>query len=274
MPSSQSQRTPLFFIGHGSPMNALADNSFTQSLKSMRTHCPSPKAILCISAHWMTEGSWVTAMPKPKTIHDFYGFPEELFNVQYPAPGSPEIAEHISKTILDPKIHTDNEMWGLDHGAWSVLKHIYPEAQIPVLQLSLHMEMPPEYHFKMGQQLRPLRDQGILIVGSGNIVHNLRVIKWGADPEPYDWAIEFDQWSKEKLEARDFRAFVTDFHKSEAGKKSVPTNEHYFPLLYVLGASDENDQLHFDFEGIQNASISMRTFSLGEMSNRRSNAST
>ena len=258
---SSSEKMPVWFIGHGSPMNAIDDNAFTQSLKGMRASCPSPKAILCISAHWMTEGSWVTAMENPKTIHDFYGFPQKLFEVQYPAPGSPEIADLVSKISSDPRVHKDHEMWGLDHGTWSVLRHIFPEAEIPVLQLSLHMEKPPSYHFRLGEMLKPLRDQGILIVGSGNIVHNLHVIKWGPNPEPYDWAIEFDQWAKEKLEERDFNAFITDCRQTEAGKKSIPTFEHYFPLLYALGASDEKDRLHFEFEEIHNASISMRTFS-------------
>lgn len=256
-----SKKAPVIFIGHGSPMNAIQTNDFTKSLEGLRSLFPNPLAILCISAHWMTEGSWVTAMPNPKTIHDFYGFPQPLFDVQYPAPGSPAIAEMISELCLDPKIHKDNEMWGLDHGTWSVLRHIFPEADIPVLQLSLHMEKTAEYHYKLGQQLKTLREKGILIVGSGNIVHNLRVIKWEPNPEPYEWAIEFDQWSKEKLLAGDHKAFINDYLKSYAGKLSVPTNEHYYPLLYTLGASDENDQMKFEFEGIHNGSISMRTIS-------------
>jgi 4,5-DOPA dioxygenase extradiol len=255
------KKAPVIFIGHGSPMNAIEKNDFTKSLEGLRRLYPNPKAILCISAHWMTEGSWVTAMSKPKTIHDFYGFPQALFDVQYPAPGSPEIADLISQSTLDPKIHKDEEMWGLDHGTWSVLRHIFPDADVPVLQLSLHMEKPAEYHLKLGQQLNQLREKGILIIGSGNIVHNLRVIKWEPNPEPYDWAIEFDKWSKEKIIARDFNALINDYRKFHAGELSVPTNEHYFPLLYTLGALDENDHLTFEYEGIQNGSISMRTIS-------------
>ena len=252
-------RTPVWFIGHGSPMNALENNSFTQTLGKLRELCPNPKAILCISAHWMTEGTWATHMKSPKTIHDFYGFPEALFAIQYPAPGSPEIAELVSRTV--PEVHLDDEMWGLDHGTWSVLRHVFPKADVPVLQLSLHMEKPPAYHYELGIKLRSLRDEGVLIVGSGNIVHNLSKIKWKPDSEPFDWALEFDAWAKEKIVARDHAALTTEFDKFPAGKLSVPTNEHYYPLLYALGASDEKDTLVFDFEGIQNASISMRTMS-------------
>lgn len=252
-------RAPVYFVGHGSPMNAIETNEFTESLRRMRAHYPDPRAILCVSAHWMTEGSWITRMPHPKTIHDFWGFPKALFDVQYPAPGSPEIAEEICAAILDPKIHPDDEMWGFDHGTWSVLRHIFPEALTPVLQLSVYISQPSEYHYKMGTQLRALRERGILIVASGNIVHNLRRIRWETQPEPYPWAIEFDEWAKEKLLARDHQALVSDFQKTEAARLSVPTPDHYFPLLYALGASDLNDEIHFEFEGIHNSSISMRT---------------
>lgn len=254
-------REPIFFIGHGSPMNALEDNSFTRTLKSMRSLSPAPEAILCISAHWMTEGSWVTAMKQPKTIHDFYGFPQELFEIQYPAPGDPQMAGRVSDLTEDPKVHLDKEMWGLDHGAWSVLRHIFPDADVPVLQLSLHLEQPPEYHFRLGRQLLKLRDQGVLIVGSGNVVHNLRRMDWNTDASPFDWAVEYDAWIKEKLLARDTDALVQRFRDTEAGRLSVPTVEHYLPLLYVLGAADESDRLNFHFEEIHNASISMRTLS-------------
>lgn len=242
-------------------MNALENNPFTQALGKLRTLCPDPKAILCISAHWMAEGTWVTHMKHPKTIHDFYGFPEELFAIQYPAPGSPEVAELVASTVTDQKIHLDDEMWGLDHGTWSVLRHIYPDANVPVLQLSLYMTQPPEYHYKLGTQLRQLREHGILIVGSGNIVHNLRKIRWEAEAKPYNWAIEFDEWVKSHLIKRDFQPLINEFTGFEAGKFSVPTSDHYYPMLYVLGAADENDELCFEFEGIQNSSISMRTLS-------------
>lgn len=255
------KRAPVIFIGHGSPMNAIANNEFTQSLNSIRNLYPYPKAILCISAHWMTEGTWLTHQKEPKTIHDFYGFPPALFDVQYPAPGHPELAEALAAKIKEPSLYLDDEMWGLDHGTWSVLRHIYPEADIPVIQLSLDMEKDASYHYELGKQLASLRDEGILIIGSGNIVHNLRVLKWGEDALPYDWAVKFDLWAKTKLEARDFKALISDYENSTEGKLSVPTPEHYYPLLYILGASLESDFLSFHYEEIQNASISMRTFS-------------
>jgi 4,5-DOPA dioxygenase extradiol len=253
--------TPVFFVGHGSPMNALEKNAFTQSLESMREFCPNPKAILCVSAHWMSERVWITNMKNPRTIHDFYGFPQALFDIQYPAPGDPVLAERISKIISSPKINLDNEMWGYDHGTWSVLRHIFPEARVPVLQLSLYIEQPASYHYHLGTKLKVLREQGILIIGSGNMVHNLRRIKWEHNAKPYDWAIEFDEWLKSRLTERDHRALIEDYFTTEMGKLSIPTAEHYYPLLYVLGASDKNDELHFEFEEIQNGSISMRTLS-------------
>jgi len=171
--SSAPDRMPVIFIGHGSPMNAVRDTPFTRKLGELGKRLPRPKAVLCISAHWMTEGTWVTHMQNPKTIHDFYGFPQELFDIQYPAPGDPGTAERISRNSSDPSIHPDNELWGLDHGTWSVLRHMYPAADVPVLQLSLNIIQGPEFHFALGKKLAHLRDEGILIVGSGNIVHNL-----------------------------------------------------------------------------------------------------
>ncbi len=181
---SQSTLMPVLFIGHGSPMNALADNRYTSTLRILGERLPRPRAILCVSAHWMTEGTWITHVRHPKTIHDFHGFPPELFEIQYPAPGSPEIAEEIQAFVNEPKIQADDEMWGLDHGAWSILRHMFPSAEIPVLQLSLYMAQPPEFHFKLGQQLQGLRKSGILIVGSGNVVHNLRKLQWDENAKP------------------------------------------------------------------------------------------
>lgn len=254
-------RAPVYFIGHGSPMNALAENAYTRALNRMQAIYPNPRAILCISAHWMTEGTWVTHMPKPKTIHDFYGFPQALFDVQYPAPGDPALAEMIAKTVARPNVHLDDEMWGLDHGTWSVLRHMYPKADIPVLQLSLYMSQPPEYHFQLGTRLRELRGHGVLIVGSGNIVHNLRQIRWEENAEPFDWAVEFDEWAKARLVERNYPALMNEYNRFEAGKLSVPTPDHYYPLLYTLGAADENDDLSFEYEEMQNGSISMRSLS-------------
>jgi len=261
--SFSTARMPIVFIGHGNPMNAVETNAFTQSLSELGKKLPQPKAVLCISAHWMTEGTWVTAMSKPKTIHDFYGFPQELFDIQYPAPGHPELAKTICDTVASPSIHGDKEMWGLDHGAWSVLKHMYPQAAVPVVQLSLYMARGPEYHENIGQQLAKLREQGVLILGSGNLVHNLRRIRWEAQAPAYDWALEFDEWCRQKLMAKDYRSLLYDFHNSEAGKLSVPSMDHYWPLHYILGAAHKDDVLNFEYEEIQNASISMRSFTLG-----------
>lgn len=259
----QTPRMPTLFLGHGSPMNALEQNDFTRSLSKLANELPKPKAILCISAHWMTSGTWVTHMKNPKTIHDFYGFPQELFNVQYAAPGSPELAELVASIISQPKIFSDEEKWGLDHGTWSVLRHMYPKADIPIIQLSLDMTKPIEFHLALGKQLSPLRDQGILIVGSGNVVHNLRMISWNENANPHPWATEFDQWIKEKINARDFDAVVFEATKSQAGQLSIPTPDHYYPLLYILGASTPSDPIEYVYEGIQNAAISMRSIRFG-----------
>jgi 4,5-DOPA dioxygenase extradiol len=183
--------------------------------------------------------------------------------IQYPAPGSPETAKLIQEMTSKPKVHGDREMWGLDHGTWSVLRHLYPEADIPVLQLSLNMAEPPEYHVKLGEQISKLRDKGILILGSGNLVHNLHKIRWESDAKPYDWAIEFDEWLKKKISERDFGAVLNDFHRSTAGTLSVPTLDHYYPLHYILGAADDRDELKFEYEEVQNGSISIRSFRLG-----------
>jgi 4,5-DOPA dioxygenase extradiol len=258
-------KLPALFLGHGSPMNAIDTNNFTRTLNRLGEEITRPEAILVISAHWMTEGTWITHMDKPKTIHDFFGFPKPLFDVQYPAPGRPDIAEAIQKEIIDPKVQLDHEAWGLDHGTWSVLRHMYPNADIPVMQLSLYMGQPPEYHVKLGQELAKLREKGVLIVGSGNIVHNLRKIGWDPDARPYEWAIEFDEWSKDKITKREFKALQNDFLQTEAGRLSVPSMDHYYPLLYIIGASNSNDELKFEYEEIQNSSISMRCFSFGRV---------
>ncbi|MFZ9595969.1 MAG: 4,5-DOPA dioxygenase extradiol [Bdellovibrionia bacterium] len=254
---------PVLFFGHGSPMNAISDNAYTRTLARVGRELPKPRAILCVSAHWMTEGTWVTGMDKPRTIHDFSGFPEDLFKVQYPAPGDPETAKQIASLVSDPKIHIDQDMWGLDHGTWAVLRHMYPNADVPALQLSIYLEQSAEYHYLVGQQLRALREQGILIVGSGNIVHNLRRMRWEDHAKPYDWAVEFDEWVKTRLVARDDNALIRDYLSTAEGKLSVPTPDHYFPLLTILGAAERSDELKFLYEGVPNGSISMRSLRLG-----------
>ncbi len=257
------QKMPLLFVGHGSPMHAIASNEFTKTLAALGKALPRPKVILVVSAHWLTTGTWVTAMAAPKTIHDFYGFPKTLFDVEYPAPGSPETAKLIQKLVTCTQIQSDFSDWGLDHGAWAPLKQMYPKADIPVLQLSLDLDQPPEYHKQIGKELAGLRNEGVLIMGSGNLVHNLKQILWEPAAAAYDWAVEFDEWLKEKLVSRAFKAVLTDFHQTPAGKLSVPSMDHYYPLHYILGAAESQDPLKFEYEEIQNGSISMRSFRLG-----------
>lgn len=254
---------PSLFIGHGNPMNALETNSFTARLQALGKELPRPRAILCISAHWMTEGTWVTHMAKPKTIHDFYGFPEELFAIEYPAPGEPSLAEHIQSLVPHPKIGADDSQWGLDHGTWTVLHRMYPAADIPVVQLSLDMRQPGPFHIALGQALRSLREQGVLILGSGNIVHNLRRVQWDLKGQGFDWAIEFDEWIKDRLLQKDFRAVSEDYLKTPAAKLSNPSLDHYFPLLYVIGAAAPQEEVRFEYEGYDMGSLSMRCLSVG-----------
>ncbi|MEZ4846751.1 MAG: 4,5-DOPA dioxygenase extradiol [Bdellovibrionota bacterium] len=252
-------KMPVLFIGHGNPMNALATNHFTESLAKLGQELPKPKAILCISAHWLTEGSWLTNMEFPRTIHDFYGFPQPLFDIQYNAPGSHWLALLTQKVVKKQPLQLDDHAWGLDHGTWSVLRHMYPKADIPVVQLSIDPTQSFDFHYELGQQLQALREEGVLIIGSGNIVHNLKTISWDTKAKPFDWAIEFDQWAKSKIETKDFAPLIHDSKKSESGRLSIPTDDHYIPLLYVLGASNSEDAVQFTYEGIENASISMRT---------------
>lgn len=261
--ASFPKRMPTFFIGHGSPMNALATNEYSKTLHRLGKTISQPRAIVMISAHWMTKGTWVTHMKSPKTIHDFYGFPQELFDVQYPAPGAPSLAEEIQKKISSTHIELEDQKWGLDHGTWSVLTHLYPEANIPVIQLSLDMTQPASFHFHLGQQLQFLRDEGVLILGSGNIVHNLKLLNWSANAQPYNWAVQFDEWVKQKIISRDWSALTEEALHSNNGKLSVPTLEHYLPFLVILGTATESDSLQFVYEGLENASISMRSVGFG-----------
>jgi 4,5-DOPA dioxygenase extradiol len=258
-----SQTMPVLFIGHGSPMNAVQVNSFTKSLNELGQKLAVPRAIVVVSAHWMTQGTYVTHMAQPKTIHDFYGFPQELFNIQYPAPGSPETADLIARQITSPEIKKDDSEWGLDHGTWSVLRHIYPDAKIPIVQVSLDMTKPASFHLALGEKLRNLREQGVLVVGSGNIVHNLRQLDWDENAKAFPWAEEFDNWVKERILKRDFKSLSENYAFSKAGQLSHPSPDHYFPLMYALGASTDKDELRFIYEGIQHGSISMRCLQFG-----------
>lgn len=259
--AGEKQRMPVLFVGHGSPMNAIEENEFSRSWKQLGQSLARPKAILCVSAHWMTSGNtYVTVMDKPKTIHDFGGFPQELFAAQYPAPGATEIAQEtialVNKTTIRP-----NHDWGLDHGCWSVLLKMYPKADIPVFQLSLDLNKPPQWHYELAQQLKSLREKGVLILGSGNIVHNLGIMQWGN--QAYDWAIEFDQWSKERLEAGDHQALIDYSKKGKIAQLAIPTNEHYLPMLYAIALQDKKDELKFFNEKTLMGSVSMRSVWIG-----------
>ncbi len=255
-------RLPVVFVGHGSPLHALDDNAYTRTLSRLGREIGKPKAVLCVSAHWMSEGTWATHMARPKTIHDFYGFPRELFEIRYPAPGSPKTAELLRETAAPRKVQLDDEFWGLDHGAWAVLRHMYPQADVPVVQLSVYIEQPGAYHLDVGRRLAALRDQGILIIGSGNIVHNLRMISWAKDPAPYDWGREFDGFVRSATEDGAYDALAGDPRDMPGGALSVPAPDHWYPYLYCLGAGG-GDRVRWEYEAIENASISMRCASFG-----------
>ena len=261
-----SEKMPVWFVGHGSPMNALEDNPFTRSLREMgetMQNRQKPAAILVVSAHWLTRGSFVNVIPKPETIHDFGGFPQALFDAQYPAPGAPEIAKETAK--LSALIHEADD-WGIDHGAWTILMHLFPKADIPVFQLSIDYYQPMSYHLNLAKEIRALRERGVLVIGSGNIVHNLRMSMsklQNQDTSPFDWAVEFDNWVHEKIKNRDFQS-LTDYEKAgTAGKLSVPTVDHYVPLLYTLGLADEKEDIRQTYEEVTFGGISMRTFQVG-----------
>jgi len=262
---TETEKMPVLFVGHGDPMNALRDNPFTQSLKKagedIRKSAP-PAAILVVSAHWLTHGSFVSLNEKPGTIHDFGGFPEALFAMQYPAPGAPEYAKEVSR--LAPDVKGTNE-WGIDHGAWTILHHLFPAATIPVFQLSIDYYQPMHYHFDLAKQLKSLRKKGVLIIGSGNIVHNLRMsmkMFTENDATPYDWNIEFDEWVKKMVIQRNFTALIDYAQMGSAAKLSVPTPDHYIPLLYSLALADEQEPVNQVYEETLSG-ISMRTFSIG-----------
>jgi 4,5-DOPA dioxygenase extradiol len=248
---------PVFFLAHGDPMNAIYNNSFTESLSNMENSLKvKPEAILVISAHWLTHDTWVNTTDRPETIYDFYGFPEELYRVKYPAPGSPEYAEEVIKLI--PEVKKDKSR-GLDHGAWTVLKHLFPQANIPVFQLSIDFYKPLEYHIELAKKLKPLREKGVLMIGSGNIVHNVRLYFEKKDREPYDWASEFDEFVKEKIIKRDFKSLVNYEKHGKGAILSVPTTDHYIPVLYSLALADNQEEICFTFEEVW-SSMSMRCF--------------
>jgi 4,5-DOPA dioxygenase extradiol len=259
-----SDRLPAIFFGHGNPMNALMKNAYTQRWNAMGTQLKRPKAILCISAHWYVQDAAVTISTSPRTIHDFGGFPKELYDVQYPAPGSPDLAQRVRK-LLEPISVRLDERWGLDHGAWSVLCHVYPQADVPVVQLSIDENQPPSFHYEVGKRLAQLREEGVLILGSGNLVHNLHTYAWGRHAvEPYDWAVAFEKRVRELLLADEPAALID--YENKLGREALlaaPTPDHYLPMLYVIGSRAPAEPVTFPVEGVDGGSISMLALQVG-----------
>lgn len=254
---------PVLFIGHGHPMNALWDNDFTRRLTDLGKNIDKPNAVLVISAHWETIGTYVSVNPNPRTIYDFGGFAEDLFKVKYEPQGHPELARELKSLVSITNVMEDHSM-GLDHGAWTVLKFIWPQADVPVFEMSMDYAKGPEYHFELGKQLKALRRKGVLILCSGNIVHNLRMINWrDIDAKPYDWNVEFDEYVKLNLENRNFKDLINYKHAGASAQLSIPTNDHYLPLTYALGLMDNDEPIQHIFEGYQFGSLSMRSFQVG-----------
>ena len=254
---------PAIFFGHGNPMNALTRNRWTDGWAAIGAGIPRPRAVLCVSAHWYLSGTSVTAMLAPRTIHDFGGFPRELYQIQYPAPGDPALARRVQELLAPRPVKLDNS-WGLDHGTWSVLRHVYPDADVPVVQLSIDETQAASFHFELGKKLAPLRDEGILIVGSGNLVHNLHTYVWGRHmADPYDWAVRFEAKAKQLMLAGDYQALVDYETLGPDAMLSIPTPDHYLPLLYVLAAGRQSERITFPVEGVDGGSVSMLTVRCG-----------
>jgi 4,5-DOPA dioxygenase extradiol len=266
--SSQLQKTkpiPVLFIGHGNPMNAIEENQFVAGFRNIAQTLPEIQAILVVSAHWLTKGTAVTAMQHPRTIHDFGGFPKALFEQQYPAPGSPELASDIRNLITSTLIHEDHE-WGLDHGTWTVLKHLYPDAKIPVVQFPIDYQLSLEQHFELATQLQTLRERGVLIIGSGNIVHNLRAVDFSRINEigyGYDWAKESRKFVNDQINTRNFKALIDLTNAPAALKMAVPTIDHYIPLIYSLGLSNAADEIQLFNDALLAGSLSMTSLRIG-----------
>ena len=255
-------RLPTIFFGHGNPLNAIQRNAYTKRWAEIGKSI-KPEAILCISAHWYIPATLVTAMAMPRTIHDFGGFPRELYEFQYPATGAPPLAHRV-KELLSPISVGLDQQWGLDHGTWSVLCHVFPKADIPVVQLSIDEPQPPTFHHEMGKRLAPLRDEGVLVIGSGNLVHNLHTYAWGRhDVEPFDWAVRFEAQARDLLLRRDDELLVNYESLGRDAVLSAPTPDHYLPLLYVLGTRQKDDEVSFPVEGFDGGSVSMLTVSIG-----------
>ena len=254
---------PAVFFGHGNPMNALADNSYTRGWAAVGGEVPRPRAVLSVSAHWYISGTSVTAMTAPRTIHDFGGFPPELYRIEYPAPGDPALADRVRSLLAPISVDSDGD-WGLDHGTWAVLRHVFPGADIPVVQLAIDERQPAKFHFDVGKRLSPLRDEGVLIVGSGNLVHNLHAYAWGKRAvEPYDWAVRFEEKARELLLTGNDGPLIAYGTLGSDAALSIPTPDHYLPLLYVIALRREGDTIRFPVEGIDGGSVSMLSVRLG-----------
>ncbi|MBS1763509.1 MAG: 4,5-DOPA dioxygenase extradiol [Bacteroidetes bacterium] len=262
--NSPAPKMPVLFIGHGNPMNAIDENEFVQGFRDIAKQLPRPSAILCISAHWETEGTWVTAMEKPKTIHDFGGFPKPLYEVQYPAPGSPELAKQTQKIIHKTNVGLD-EKWGLDHGAWSVIKHLFPQADIPVIEMSLDYRQSASYHYELAKELQSLRNKGVLIIGSGNIVHNLRMVEWSKINEysAYDWALEANEKMKQYVLNHNHSPLINFSSQGKPFQLAIPSPEHYLPLLYALALQDKEEPVQLFNDKPLAGSLSMTSFKIG-----------
>lgn len=260
-----TEKMPVLFLGHGSPMNAIEENEFVQGFRSVAAGLPKPRAILCVSAHWETRGTFVTAMPNPPTIHDFGGFPKALFDVQYPAPGSPTLARETKALVKKTEVGLDDK-WGLDHGAWSVIKHLYPKADVPVIQMSLDHYQNPEYHYELARELSSLRRKGILIIGSGNMVHNLGMVAWdklNAVDYAYDWAREASEKMKRFILEGDHQSLVKFRSQGKAFDLAIPTPEHFLPLLYTIALKDEKDEVSLFNDKAVAGSLTMTSVRIG-----------
>lgn len=263
-PLGKTQKMPVLFLGHGSPMNAIEENEFVTGFRNVAKDIPKPNAILCISAHWETKGTFVTAMQNPRTIHDFGGFPKELFAVQYPAPGSPDLAKETQSLITKTAIGLDDK-WGLDHGAWSVIKHLYPNADIPIIQMSIDYSQSPQYHYELAQQIKSLREKGVLVIGSGNMVHNLGKVEWRRLNETfgYDWALEANDKMKKFIQEENHQELINFRSQGKAFDLAIPTPEHFLPLIYSLALQDKNEPVKLFNDKAVAGSLTMTSVKIG-----------
>jgi 4,5-DOPA dioxygenase extradiol len=255
-----SEKMPVLFVGHGNPMNVMEDNEFSRAWDAAGKALPKPKAIICVSAHWVTRGTMITAMDKPRTIYDFYGFPPEMYEIRYDAPGAPDLAEQVRRIIKNAEVKPDLN-WGLDHGTWTVLKRMFPKADVPVIQMSLDANIEAQKHYDISRQLKELREEGVLIVGSGNIVHNLRMARF--DDSAYDWAVEFDQRIANWISQNELEPIIHYENGDQAAALAINSAEHYVPLLYTLALKDENEPVSFFAEKVTGGSLSMRSVRIG-----------